>query len=408
MIRWYSHHMGDLGSLLLTIMMLTVSLSVKGHAPDQSYLYLRIYEKQVEGTVEMTYKDINTAMNLELKRGMGIDDIQPFLPQIRSYIRNRVQLSANGKVYQFDFIEPELFEADMGVFLRSHFRLPGMKTIPEEIDIDYNIMFDVDDDHQGMAIIAHHWKSGIVNNEAIPSLLFSSSNRSDKLSLSEASLWKGFYNMLKLGVWHIWIGLDHILFLLALLLPAVVRREENEMGEREWVAVRDFRSAFWYIIKVVTWFTIAHSITLSLAALGFVQISSRIVESIIALSIALAAFHNIKPVFGHREWLIALGFGLFHGLGFASVLGEKGLNGEYMTLSLLGFNVGVEVGQIFIICLIFPFLFILRKHDIYKSIIYYGSILLILISFYWFFERFFEIDLPVDDFIAKVINKITG
>ena len=408
MVRWITSLTGVRNTCILTVLLVAFGSSIFGHAPDQSYLYLRIYESEVEGTVEMTYKDINKAMNLELERGMGIDDIKPFLTQIRGYIRERVQLSANGKAYEFDFIEPELFEADMGVFLRSHFRLPGMKTIPEEIKIDYNILFDVDDDHQGMAIIGHHWKSGIVNNEAIPSLLFSSSKRSDNLSLSEASLWKGFYNMLKLGVWHIWIGLDHILFLLALLLPAVVRREKNDVGQFEWVAAQDFKSSFWYIIKVVTWFTIAHSITLSLAAVGFIQLSSRIVESIIALSIALAAFHNIKPVFGHREWLIALGFGLFHGLGFASVLGEKGLNGEYMTLSLLGFNLGVEVGQIFIICLIFPFLFILRKHEVYKSIIFYGSIVLILISFYWFFERFFEIDLPVDDLIAKVIRKITG
>ncbi|MEO1625725.1 MAG: HupE/UreJ family protein, partial [Bacteroidota bacterium] len=135
-------------------------------------------------------------------------------------------------------------------------------------------------------------------------------------------------------------------------------------------------------------------------------LSSRWVETIIAFSIALAALHNIVPIFKTREWLIAFGFGLFHGFGFASVLGEKGLSGDFMVLSLLGFNVGVELGQVLIICMIFPVLFLIRKTKLYPYIITYGSALLIFISLYWVIERGFEVDLPLGAYFWKVYNSI--
>ena len=173
---------------------------------------------------------------------------------------------------------------------------------------------------------------------------------------------------------------------------------------RSWLPVLRFGPAFWYILTIVTFFTIAHSVTLALAALDVINLSSRVVESIIAISIALAAVHNITPIFKGREWLIALIFGLFHGFGFASVLGEKGLSGDYMVLSLLGFNLGVELGQVAIICLAFPVLFLLRKSIAYPKIVTYGSVLLILISLYWFIERAFEVDLP----LGRLLKMITG
>jgi hypothetical protein len=145
----------------------------------------------------------------------------------------------------------------------------------------------------------------------------------------------------------------------------------------------------------VTFFTIAHTITLSLAALGVVTLPGYLVESLIALSIALAALHNIRPLLKNDGVIIAFVFGLFHGFGFASVLGDVGLRGEYMVLSLLGFNLGVELAQVLIICLAFPVLALLRKTALYRYLLFGGSIILIVIATYWFIERMFDIDIPV-------------
>jgi len=178
------------------------------------------------------------------------------------------------------------------------------------------------------------------------------------------------------------------------------------MGQvNNWKAVEKFKPAIIYVITIITFFTISHCITLSLAALDIFNLPSRFVETLIALSIALAAWHNIKPIF-KKDWMIAFGFGLFHGFGFASVLGDIGLSGEYMVLSLLGFNLGVEIGQVAIICVIFPILFYLRSTKYYARILVYGSLILIAISLYWFVERAFDIDMLLDNYVGDILGKI--
>jgi hypothetical protein len=121
----------------------------------------------------------------------------------------------------------------------------------------------------------------------------------------------GFGDYLGEGVWHIWIGFDHILFLVSLLLPSVF-----VLGDR-WVPAARFRDAFWDVFKVAASFTIAHSVTLSLATLSVIELPSRLVESAIALSVVLAALNNVWPLVHRRRWLVAFGFGLIHGFGFA-------------------------------------------------------------------------------------------
>lgn len=402
-------------TIFFLLLFLSTSFSSYSHSPDQSYLYLQIYKAAISGRFEMTAKDMNKALDLNLPDDLTDENIKPYISQIQQYLVSRSKFYADGNNYTVKFKDPTVLDLEeMEDFVRFHFDLEGVKTVPDALDIDYNVLFDKDDKHRGMLIIEYNWKAGIVDNEALVSNIFSPENTSEQLSLTDASLWKGFVALVKLGVWHIWIGLDHILFIIALILPAVVRRNEEldtpipSKSANAWIPVEHFKPAFWYIIKIITFFTIAHSITLALASLNIINIPSRIVESIIAISIALAAYHNITPIFKSKEWIIAFGFGLFHGFGFASVLGEKGLGGDYMILSLLGFNVGVELGQVLIICMVFPILFLIRKMKIYPGVIKYGSMVLIFISIYWFIERGFDVDLTLGAFFWNIYNSILG
>jgi len=205
------------------------------------------------------------------------------------------------------------------------------------------------------------------------------------------------------GVRHIWIGTDHILFLVTLLLASVLLRRneaadleaETESAETEaqpksksWIPVKGFPGAFWNILKIVTVFTIAHSITLALASLDFVSMESWIVESIIAFSIILVALNNIFPVFHDRTWIVLFAFGLFHGMGFASVMKDLPFRmGDLQTL-LLSFNIGVELGQLAIVAAVFPFIFLLRKSKFYQPFVLVGgSLVICVIAGYWFYER---------------------
>ena len=180
------------------------------------------------------------------------------------------------------------------------------------------------------------------------------------------------------GVWHIWIGIDHLLFLIALLLPAVL-------------AAPRFAPAFWEVFKVVTAFTLAHSITLALAALGVISLPSRLVESAIAASVIVAALNNLWPVVREGRWLVAFGFGLVHGFGFASVLAELGLPQDTLLLALVGFNLGVEAGQLVIVGAFLPLAYLQRDTWIYRRVVFAGgSALIVLVAALWLVERAFD------------------
>lgn len=195
-----------------------------------------------------------------------------------------------------------------------------------------------------------------------------------------------FVDYFREGVWHIWIGFDHILFLLALLLPVVVYRLEGK-----WLAVEGLKPAFFSVLKIVTAFTLAHSITLSLATLGMISLPSRWVESIIAASVVIAALNNVFPLFKDRRWAMAFAFGLIHGFGFASVLSDLGLPGDTLALALVGFNVGVEAGQLAIVTGFLPLAYLLRETHLYRRIVLIGgSFLIATLAAIWLAERAFD------------------
>jgi hypothetical protein len=154
---------------------------------------------------------------------------------------------------------------------------------------------------------------------------------------------------------------------------------------------------------VASAFTLAHSITLTLAALGVLEVNSKVVESIIAISIMLAALHNLRPVLANREWLMAFGFGLFHGLGFAGLLTELGLTRDQRVWTLLGFNLGVELGQAAIVLLTFPTLYLLRRTRYYLPLMRVASVLLALCALGWALERVFELRPRVDALFDPIL-----
>ena len=188
-------------------------------------------------------------------------------------------------------------------------------------------------------------------------------------------------------MWHIWTGFDHILFLLSLLLPAVLVRHRDQ-----WQPGPSFRASFIDVAKVVTAFTLAHSITLSLAALSIVVLPSRLVESGIALSVVLASLNNVFPVVANGRWIAAFGFGLLHGFGFAGALHDLGLPAGSLALSLAGFNLGVEAGQLAIVLLFLPLAFALRSTWAYRRMVFAGgSVAIAMVASVWLVERAFNV-----------------
>lgn len=390
------------------------------HQPKQSLIYLRIYEETgIEGRFEVNANELMSVFGLDVGLHPKVETVRPYQDKIQAYLLKNAEFSSESGTYKIVFTgEMSKLDTDFGNFINFHFRLEDSNDLPDDLTLEYTAFMEEDPSHRCLVAMEYNWKAGLINNESIVALDLSKGDSKGTISLTETSLWKGFIAMVKQGIWHIWIGMDHILFLLALILPSVVRRRKTisaEMNLAEikekfdiwgWEPVQKFRPAFIYILKIVTFFTLAHTITLSLASLNIINLPSRVVESIIAFSVGLAAYHNIRPIFKGRDWVIAFVFGLFHGFGFASVLGDLGFKGEYLSLSLVGFNVGVEIGQIVIIALIFPVLYLIRKLRLYPKLLVWLSVLLIIISTYWFIERAFDIDLPFDEFINRNLYPI--
>ena len=185
------------------------------------------------------------------------------------------------------------------------------------------------------------------------------------------------------GIWHIAIGLDHILFVLALLLTVVLVKQG-----RSWQPAPSSQAVLMQTLKLVTAFTVAHSITLSLSVLGLIQASAVWIESIIALSVAVVAVNNIRPVLSDRLWTVTFLFGLIHGVGFASVLLDLGLPSGARGLALLAFNIGVELGQLLLVLVVLPPLLTLRHLPIYRRWTMPALSLMIgVVAVYWIGER---------------------
>jgi hypothetical protein len=168
-------------------------------------------------------------------------------------------------------------------------------------------------------------------------------------------------------------------------------RQRQSQG---WQPVDTFSQALWDVLRIVTAFTVAHSITLSLATLGLVSLPSRLVESSIAASVVLAALNNVWPVFHGRRWMVAFAFGLIHGFGFASVLVDLGLPQGALALALLGFNLGVEGGQLAIVAAFLLLAYPVRRTAFYRrAVLLGGSLLIALVAAVWLVERAFNLKL---------------
>lgn len=187
--------------------------------------------------------------------------------------------------------------------------------------------------------------------------------------------WSNVSEFILLGIEHILTGYDHMAFLLALIVIGLSIKE---------------------VLKIITAFTVAHSITLLLAATQVVSLNSRVVESVIAFSICYVALDNLFKKKVDYRWLLTFGFGLIHGFGFASVLQELIVGKSNLLVSVVSFNLGVELGQLTIFLVLLPVLHLLRNKIEFRKVTVGVSLAIFMLGFTWLIERGFNLKfLPI-------------
>ena len=367
---------------LLFIFCLLCASIAHAHKPSDSYLALTVAGSSVTGQWDIALRDLDAAIGLD-QDGNGEltwDEVRARHAAIGAYAQARLTLSSGGAVCPLRVTEHLLDNHSDGAYAVLRLQAACAGDIAR-LDIDYRLLFDIDPQHKGLLRLA--------NREQTSTAIFTPDSPVQQLNVADASSWRQFGDYVKHGVWHIWIGFDHILFLLSLLLPAVLVYTATG-----WQGRDTFRASFIEVLKVVTAFTLAHSVTLTLAAMGVIALPSRIVEAAIAASVVLAALNNIWPVFERRRAVVAFAFGLIHGFGFASVLLDLGLPKTSLLLSLVGFNVGVELGQLAIVAVFLPLAFAARRTMAYRKVVLVGgSAVITLIALVWLCERVFDVSL---------------
>ena len=364
----------------MTVFILTLLFSfapgAHAHHASDSYLSLKVEGQSINGQWDIALLDLERVIGLDADGDGNItrSEVEANRAEIERYGLSRLHLKADDAECPLKITGQMMDTFSDGSYNVLRFGVDCTAT-PKNLKIDYRAFFDIDAQHRGLLRLEYGGK--------VQTAVFSPEKPAQQFELTVPSRWRQFLAFVNDGAWHIWTGFDHILFLLALLLPSVLKR-----GPDGWRVVEHFRPALVTVLKIVTAFTVAHSTTLTLATLGILRLPARLVESTIALSVILAALNNIRPIFSERGWILAFGFGLVHGFGFANALFDLGLAGGTLALTLVVFNLGVEAGQLAIVAVFVPLAFTWRSSWVYRELtVRLGSVVIVLLAATWMVER---------------------
>lgn len=380
--------MKNLLVLTASILLFAAPAGAVAHALGEHYIWLDVEATQLSGDVEFNVRDLANLLEFDLDPAVPISEeaIAPYRQELSELVADRIGFSGTGGELPLTVEGVAVRSFEEGNFVRVLFNASDGSPVGETVTVRDEIFFDLSRQHRGILLIRSNQRTGETFEER-QALVFSSFTNELELNLDDPPSLISNLGFVWQGMLHIFVGIDHVLFLVALLFTAVLLRRENH-----WVPSESFKGSFLNVLKIVTLFTIAHSITLFLAGLGYVRLPSRLVESIIALSIIVVAVNNLVGRFDSKKLWIILVFGLFHGLGFASVMAELPFRMGDLFKVVLYFNVGVELGQIAIVAVVFPLLYAMRRNRYYvPAVVVGGSLAISAIAAIWLVQRAFNL-----------------
>jgi hypothetical protein len=334
-----------------------VAAPASAHKPSDAQLRLERAGETMTGRLDIAVRDLDAALAIDDGDGnLTWGELDAARARIAAYVAERLRFAGACPVAQG---VPALVELSDGAYWSTPLTV---HCAPPTLSITYALLFDIDAQHRGLLHVAGQT---LIARDATPLAVTLGSPTS-------------LVTFVREGVWHIWIGLDHILFLVCLILPAV------------WTTGRErkaLRAVGLEVFEIVTAFTLAHSITLVVSAVGLLTLPARFVETAIALSVVAAAVNNLVHAVDAR-WAVAFALGLLHGFGFSSVLVDLGLPSHELIAALLGFNAGVELGQAAIVIALVPLLYVIRSTLAYRVLLYAGSGAVALVAAVWSYQRF--------------------
>ncbi len=395
--------------LRLAALLALLPITAFAHKESDAYLTLRTDPANpnvLRGQFDIALRDLAFVIDIDSDHDSAITwgEVKAHRDAIERYALGGLTIKGDGLTCETRPTAQKIDAHNDGAYDVIEFDAVCDKEIPNRLTIDYRLFQDVDPYHRGIVTI----RAG----DRVAGAVLGPNTPTATLDLHAPDRWSQFKSFMVDGIWHIWTGPDHLLFIVSLLLPAVLyRRSLQSPGQMPaipvasndtgWIPVPKLSRAMIELIKVVSGFTVSHSVTLTLSVLGYVNLPSRLVESGIALSIIVAALNNLYPIVTRRAWVVAFAFGFIHGLGFASALSGLSLPPAAMAASLGGFSLGVELGQEAIVLPFLPLAFLLRKTRFYQvGVLRWGSLLIIAIATLWLVQRAFDVVIPGTAFLT--------
>ena len=373
-----------LGRGLLIALALTLAAAAHAHKASDSYLQIDAADTGMTVRWDIALRDLDAALDLDADEDGKLTwgEVKAAWPRIQAYATSRLAIA--GCALRQAGPGLELERRNDGAYAVLHY---ASDCVPKGAPvITYSLFREVDPTHRGVAKVQRAGQPMVLTMlepgaAAMP--VGAAPSASAAVAAHDAFEPSGPWGFLREGIRHILTGYDHVLFLLCLLLPSVMRRTPEG-----WQAVDKLSQAVWPVVGIVSAFTVAHSITLGLAAMKVVSLSPAFIEPAIAVTIILAALDNVWPIFPVRRVVVTFFFGLIHGFGFAGVLAELNLPTADFAWALLQFNLGLELGQLMIVVSVTAVLFALRQWPRYRVwVIRGGSFAAILVGVLWLIER---------------------
>ncbi len=366
------------------------------HSMYQAAVILDFTGSVVHAELQLPVERVGTALNFQL----NAQTLESQRVSLTEYIVSRLHaILPNGRAFAVRLSSPvSLAAIDGAPYLVANLILAP----PEQSESD---LFDLKDDvlleriaaQVALVSIRSDWRtSTFANNPKLVGVL-RADHRSVRIDRTNASWARGFGSIFHLGMRHIAEGTDHLLFLLVLLLPAPLL-----VFHQRWAGFAGVHHSLLQILKVVTAFTLGHSLTLAAAALGLIHVPGRPIEVLIAVSILVSAIHALRPLFPGREAVIAACFGLVHGMAFGTTLAELGLSRWERVASIFGFNLGIETMQLVVVAAIMPSFILLSRTRLYPVIRIAGALFAGLASIGWIGERLFQMSNPLESIIETL------
>jgi hypothetical protein len=370
-----------LRTLWVCAALLGAGLSAHAHKSSDAYLQLDASASGITLRWDIALRDLDAALDLDADEDGKLTwaEVKTAWPRVQDYALARLQVDGC-KLRTTDRALEQRNDGAYAVLL-----LTSDCVLTQAPSIRYSLFREVDPTHRGIARVRRAGQPLVLAMLDPGQTVASASTVAQTAAPSarEHQAAEPRWEFLREGVRHILTGYDHVLFLLCLLLPSVMRRTPEG-----WRPVERLSQAVLPIVGIVSAFTVAHSITLGLAALKIVSLSPAFIEPAIAATIILAALDNVWPIFPVRRVIVTFFFGLIHGFGFAGVLAELNLPTAAFAWALLQFNVGLELGQLLIVVCVAGLLFLLRERPSYRTwVIRGGSFAAILVGVLWLIER---------------------